>query len=70
MAEAPPALAPTRTPPAKRELAPEEELEQLEQRVLRRGMSREQLATYRAYGDCPEQIQDRIDDLHRWLSAH
>ncbi|MCS7240624.1 MAG: hypothetical protein NZ651_05210 [Candidatus Bipolaricaulota bacterium] len=47
---------------------PEEELRQLEEEVLRRGMSPAELAQIQALGRCPAQIQHRIALLKSWLA--
>ena len=65
---APPALTPTEAPPVKRELAPKEELEQLEREARRRGMLLDELREIRLIGDCDDQIQERIAEVQKWLT--
>ena len=50
-------------------LTPEEELRTLEERVLRLGMSPEELAKIRAIGNCPSQVQTRIAVLRSWIAS-
>jgi hypothetical protein len=49
---------------------PEKELRLLEEEALRRGMSPERLEEIRAFGECPSQIQSRIESLRHWILTH
>lgn len=51
-------------------LTPEEELVQLEEEVLSRGMNPLELAKLRALGCCPAQIRLRIELLKKWLEVN
>lgn len=69
--EAPPVEAPVRTPmEAPEPTDPWKELERLEQEALRRGMPLREMHDIRAFGECLEQIQERIAELNRWLTRH
>lgn len=61
-----PAEAPSKMPP----MSPQDELELLEKKAQERGMSYDELTKTRHIGDCPAQVQTRIEQLHQWLAAH
>lgn len=53
-----------------RELTPEEKLEALEEEAVLYGIPEEKLVSFRAIGNCPRQIQMRIEYLECWLAEN
>lgn len=47
-----------------------DELNLLEKEARERGMPHDELNTTRQIGDCPAQVETRIERLHTWLAAH
>jgi len=64
--EAPTPVQETQIP----ELGDKQLLQSLEQEAKYNGISGEELDEIRSIGDCPEQIQQRIQELETWLTRH
>lgn len=48
----------------------QDELRLLEKNAQEKGMSESELNKTRQIGDCPAQVQIRVERLHEWLAAH
>jgi hypothetical protein len=47
-----------------------DELQLLEKKAIEKGMSYDELTGIQRIGDCAQQVQTRIAQLHQWLAAH
>jgi hypothetical protein len=62
--------APAETPPNNAPMSRRDELKLLEKKALEKGMSNDELSGIQRIGECSEQVQTRITQLHQWLAAH
>jgi hypothetical protein len=62
--------APPETPPKNAPMSRRDELRLLEKKALEKGMSNDELSGIQRIGECVEQVQTRITQLHQWLAAH
>jgi hypothetical protein len=65
-----PRQRPTEAPSKAPAMSPLDELHLLEKTAMERGISEDALDQTRRIGDCPAQVQTRINHLHEWLAAH
>lgn len=61
---------PTPVVPPAPPMSPKDELALLERNALEKGMTEDEFYELRAIGECPAQVQTRIERLHQWHASH